>query len=631
MNKISLQIGSKVYFENKQYEVTKQISTKEILAKEVEFPYEFKVIKIQNLKSEPENSQEIDISLYDEKEWEDANKKYEIIKPLLTDKRNTRKAVEEVAIKNTISVATIYRWIQDYKKTGTVHSLVPNLKKRGGPKKNRLADEDEAIIKSVIDEYYLNKQKYSIPYIYEILEEKFHNAHLKPPHLNTIRKRIENLSAKEVTKYRDGEKVTDTRGMSGKNPRGNFPLELVQIDHTPLDLILVDEEDREPIGRAYLTLGIDVFSRMVMGFYISYEPVSFFNTGQCILNMIMPKEDFLKQQGVEGEWPIYGLPREISTDNAKEFRGIDLTRFCEQYSIEVDWRPVGRSFYGANVERVFKTLSGQVHNLTGTTFSDIVQKGKYNSEKASAMTIGEFEQWFTELIVNVYHKNVHSSIGMTPEEKYIEGIFGLGDYPGTGLPPIVENTKALRYSLLPSLERTVQKTGITIDHVTYFSEVLRKWIVPQYASKKRKSKLFVCKRDPRDISKIYFYAPDIKEYFEIPYRNILNPKINLSELRDTISKIKADKGETHSLDETTLFQTFKRMREIEENSKVITKKARRKKSSKKHLNKKLEHEEKLSKKENKKNEHKEVKPVIQNIELTTPELFSFDLIDEDDL
>ena len=358
MNKISLQIGSKVYFENKQYEVTKQISTKEILAKEVEFPYEFKVIKIQNLKSEPENSQEIDISLYDEKEWEDANKKYEIIKPLLTDKRNTRKAVEEVAIKNTISVATIYRWIQDYKKTGTVHSLVPNLKKRGGPKKNRLADEDEAIIKSVIDEYYLNKQKYSIPYIYEILEEKFHNAHLKPPHLNTIRKRIENLSAKEVTKYRDGEKVTDTRGMSGKNPRGNFPLELVQIDHTPLDLILVDEEDREPIGRAYLTLGIDVFSRMVMGFYISYEPVSFFNTGQCILNMIMPKEDFLKQQGVEGEWPIYGLPREISTDNAKEFRGIDLTRFCEQYSIEVDWRPVGRSFYGANVERVFKTLSG---------------------------------------------------------------------------------------------------------------------------------------------------------------------------------------------------------------------------------------------------------------------------------
>lgn len=629
MNKISLKIGSKVYFENKQYEISKQISTKEILGKEVDFPYEFKVLKIQYLKSEPTQTQKIDISLYSKEEWSEANKKYEIIKPLLTGKRNAKRDVEKISKQHDVSVATIYRWIKDYNKTGTVSSLVPNFKRRGGPKKNRLSKEDETIIKSVLDEYYLNKQKYSIPYIYRIIQEKFHNADLKPPHINTIRKRIDNISSKEVTRQRDGETVSDTFGMSGINPRGNFPLELVQVDHTPLDLILVDEEDREPIGRAYLTLGIDVFSRMVMGFYISYEPVSFFNTGQCILNMIMPKDDFLKQQGVKGEWPIYGLPREISTDNAGEFRGLDLTRFCEQYSIEIDWRPVGRSFYGANVERVFKTLSSQVHNLTGTTFSDIVKKGKYNSEKASAMTISEFEKWFTELIVNIYHKTVHSVIGMTPEEKYMEGIFGLGDYPGTGLPPIIENTKALRYSLLPSLERTVQKTGITIDHVTYFSEVLRKWIVPQAAVKKGKSKLFICKRDPRDISKIYFYDPDIKEYFEVPYRNITNPKINLSELRETIAKIKADKGEVYSLDETTLFETYRRMREIEENSKVLTKKARRKKSSKRHLNKKLEHEKKLEKQENKNDTKEKEKQIKESLNISAPELFSFDLIEED--
>lgn len=630
MNKISLQIGSKVYFENREYEISKQISTKEVLSKEVEFPYEFKVLKINTLKSNPEENIEVDISLYDKKEWEEANKKYNIIKPLLTGKRNAKKDVEKISKDHNVSVATIYRWVQDYKKTGTVSSLVPDLKSRGGPKKNRLPKEDEAIIKSVLDEYYLNTQKYSIPYIYRIIQEKFYNANLKPPHLNTIRKRIENISSKDVTRQRDGNKVSDTFGMPGKNPRGNFPLELVQIDHTPLDLDLVDEEHRESIGRAYLTLGIDVFSRMITGFYISYEAVSFFNTGQCVLNMIMPKEDFLKQQGVEGEWPIYGLPREISTDNAGEFRGIDLTRFCEQYSIEIDWRPVGRSFYGANVERVFKTLSSEVHNLSGTTFSNIIKKGTYNSQKNASMTISEFEQWFTELIVNIYHKKEHSELGMTPEEKYMEGIFGLAEYPGTGLPPIVENTKSLRYSLLPSIERTVQKTGITIDHITYFSEVLRKWIVPQAASKKGKSKLFICKRDPRDISKIYFYDPDIKEYFEMPYRNITNPKINLSELRETISKIKEDRGDTHSLDEVTLFQTYKRMRDIEANSKTITKKVRRKKSSKKHLNKKLEEEKKLSKDEKTVNIEENI-TTDKNMEVTTPELFAFDLIDEDEI
>ena len=71
MNKISLKIGSKVYYENKEYEISNQISTKEILGKEVEFPYEFKVLKIQNLKSKPD-TKEIDISLFDKKEWEEA-------------------------------------------------------------------------------------------------------------------------------------------------------------------------------------------------------------------------------------------------------------------------------------------------------------------------------------------------------------------------------------------------------------------------------------------------------------------------------------------------------------------------------------------------------------------------------
>ncbi len=626
MNKISLKIGSKVYYENKEYEISNQISTKEILGKEVEFPYEFKVLKIQNLKSKPD-TKEIDISLFDKKEWAEANKKYEIIKPFLYDKRNNRKDIEIVANQYNISIPTIYRWIQDYKKTGTTSSLVPNFKNRGGPKQNRLPKEDDAIIKSIIDEYYLNSQKYSIPYIYRIIQEKFHNAQLKPPHINTIRKRIANLSIKDITKKRDLKKVQDTHGMPGKNPRENFPLELVQIDHTPLDLDLVDEENRESIGRAYLTLGIDVFSRMIMGFYISYEAPSFFNTGQCILNMIMPKDDFLKQQNINGEWGIYGLPREISTDNAKEFRGLDLTRFCEQYSIQIDWRPVGRSFYGANVERIFRTLSSEVHTLSGTTFSNIIHKGNYNSQKNAAMTIGEFEQWFTELVVNVYHKKEHSELGMTPEEKYLEGIFGLGNYPGTGLPPIIEDTKTLRYSLLPSIERTVQKTGITIDHVTYFSEVLRKWIIPQGASKKASSRLFICKRDPRDISKIYFYDPDINKYFEIPYRNIKNPKINLYELRNTIAKIKADKRETHSIDETTLFQTYHRMKKIEENSKIQTKKARRQKSSKKHLDEKLKTQEKIFEKKKNDLDYKKFEQIPLND--VKPELFTFDLIEED--
>jgi putative transposase len=45
-----------------------------------------------------------------------------------------------------------------------------------------------------------------------------------------------------------------------------LPLEVVQIDHTLVDVVVVDELERLPLGRPWLTLAIDVASRMVNGF-----------------------------------------------------------------------------------------------------------------------------------------------------------------------------------------------------------------------------------------------------------------------------------------------------------------------------------------------------------------------------
>jgi transposase InsO family protein len=45
-------------------------------------------------------------------------------------------------------------------------------------------------------------------------------------------------------------------------------LAVAQIDHTPMDVIVVDEEHRQPIQRPSLTVVIEVYSRMVLGFSI---------------------------------------------------------------------------------------------------------------------------------------------------------------------------------------------------------------------------------------------------------------------------------------------------------------------------------------------------------------------------
>src|SRR5215467_12427668 len=52
------------------------------------------------------------------------------------------------------------------------------------------------------------------------------------------------------------------------------PLEVVQIDHTRADVFVVDEQTRTPIGRPWLTLASDVYSRIVPGFYLTMDAPS---------------------------------------------------------------------------------------------------------------------------------------------------------------------------------------------------------------------------------------------------------------------------------------------------------------------------------------------------------------------
>jgi putative transposase len=70
--------------------------------------------------------------------------------------------------------------------------------------------------------------------------------------------------------------------IKGHLPGADFPLAVAQIDHTSMDVIVVDEEHRQPIQRPSLTVVIDVYSRMVLGFAIYLEKPSAFTAGMAI-------------------------------------------------------------------------------------------------------------------------------------------------------------------------------------------------------------------------------------------------------------------------------------------------------------------------------------------------------------
>lgn len=565
MGKIELKIGSVVFYNNEQCKIIRiisinQVEIENLVTQEILFvglnELSSKIINPVNTKNYLDN--------YSEQEWEEANKRYEIIKDLVFIKR-TKDEVEVIGKKHGYSYVTLYEWIKLYEQTSELSSLVPNTSKRG-KKGSRLNSKVDEVINEVLEDLYLNKQRYSFRRIFNKIYTSCKHQNLIPPHENTIRNRIETLDPKNVIKRRKGYKEAQKQfdNFEGEFPEGNYPLEFIQIDHTPLDIRVVDNIYRKPIGRPYLTLAIDVYSRMIAGIYVSLQAPGYYNVSQCLYSVFTQKEQMLHKYNIDGDWNIFGVPRIIGVDNGADLVSSDMQRVCDEYGITLMKRPVARPQFGAHVERVLGTINQEVHNLAGTTFSNITEKGTYKSDKEAMYTLDELKEWLLHYIVNIYHKKYHSGIEMTPEQKYIQGLMGDDENAGIGfLPSVIDNINEVKISLLPTEYRTVQKDGITLDGISYYSDVLRHWIGKTNSEKSKiKHKI---KRDPLNLQKIYFYDPELKEYFEIPYRKLSAPIMTLWDLYAVKKHLKDRKITNYSEDD--IFEAYEQLSKIEKDVK----------------------------------------------------------------
>ena len=162
----------------------------------------------------------------------------------------------------------------------------------------------------------------------------------------------------------------------------------------------------------------------------------------------------------------------------------------------------------------------EIHNLPGTTFSNIKQRGEYNSDANASMTFYEFEKWILTFITKIYHKRIHSSLSLSPEQQWEEGLFA--DESGIGFIQKPSNNSSIILDFLPIYERTIQKNGVNIEGLNYYDHVLRTKINQMENGKKKQ---FIFKRDPRDISYVWFYEEITKEYFKIPLANQNIPQL----------------------------------------------------------------------------------------------------------
>lgn len=457
-----------------------------------------------------------------------------------------------------VSRATVWRWIKRLAEEGGRTSALAS-RKRGRPTGTTLiSGKVEAVIEEHLRRYFLRRERPSLSRVATEIRSACWQQGLQPPTRRTVQRRLDAMDAREVAKARVGAKAARQKfaPVTGEN-KAKQPLEVVQIDHTPADIILVDSFDRHPIGRPWVTLAIDIATRMVTGYYVALEAPSRLSVALCLTQAVTPKAEILAELECSVSWPAQGKPHSIHVDNGRDFRSHAFRSACAEWGINLVYRPPGSPHFGGHIERLIGTMMGAVHLLPGTTQSSVLAKGDYDAEGMATMTLSEFDRWFV-LEICRYNNSIHSSLGCTPVAKWeVLSAEMMGDIPF--------EMEAFWVSFLPSELRKVRRDGIHLFQIRYWSDALAGHIG-------RGDGRVVVRYDPRDLSVIWVEL-DGGRYVEARYRNLEIPPVSLWEYREAMRKARAlGKSESNEL---VLAELIRQQRQIEAESRGLTKAERR--------------------------------------------------------
>ncbi|MCA8162948.1 Mu transposase C-terminal domain-containing protein [Burkholderia cepacia] len=371
---------------------------------------------------------------------------------------------------------TVYRWRRRYRIAHCdIRALLDQSEHRGGKGKSRLDLIVECIIHEKIETALFNSKSGTAEEVHNavFLEIQRQNATriesewLKVPGLRTIQRRIHDIAAYDRTTARYGEREAQRRFANQYRARKvSRILEIVEIDHTPIDLLYADANGNA-IDRPMFTVVIDRFSRCVLGFCISSAGHGVHAVFEALRHAMMPKS-YLRERFPElPEWPCHGWPERLLMDNGREMHAravvdamTNLGVVCE-YAASRD--PNDKPF----VERFLRTFNYSfIHKLAGTTLAKVHQRIDFKAEDEACITFDKLNEMVHAWITKIYHTRPHKGLsGRAPIDVWKEG--------ATANPPLLKcNADDLSIEFGEHAERELQHYGVDFNTFQYVSSEL---------------------------------------------------------------------------------------------------------------------------------------------------------------
>jgi len=442
--------------------------------------------------TEPPESPSIAVETYSAADWERARAVQTVVKALESRRTPSRAAETRAARELGVSMRHLRRWRVRYRLLGTLEAFLPQ---RAGRKRGTrlLAPRLEDLIHEEIRSALKRSADVAVDDLYPLISVSARALHMRAPARSTVARRLAALK-------RDADSFDSQTARALKAKRlpvhGRLvttgALSVVQIDHTLVDVIIVDPLERRPIGRPWLTLALDVHTRMVLGMLLSLEAPSSLSVALVLDHAVFPKQAWAEHLGVEPDgWSGFGLPARLHLDNGVEFKAQALVRGCELYGIGLDYRPIATPRFGGAIERMIGTVMGKVKLLPGATDSRLLGGRPKKTEKRARFSLSDLAIYLARQI-GIYHHTPHSSLTETPSSAWQTAMRHRGEWV---LPNVPAARDEFLIRFLPSMLRTVTREGLSLFSLQYQSTELERLIC---AGRPR----FV-RYDPRDPSRIY--------------------------------------------------------------------------------------------------------------------------------
>lgn len=364
--------------------------------------------------------------------------------------------------------STVAAWVQTWRKNGSTESaLMPK------PKPSRCRFEESSalatIIAGSIKRVYLSDQRNSISAVHADVALSVYEFNgnrpterLTVPSAETVRRHIKRIDAYQLDAERFGKPYAKrVHRAAGIGFHATEPLELTMADGQMMDIVIVEEardgQLARDIGRPYLTVILDVFSRCILGVHISLAPFCGATLLRTLRHAVVPSSDQPR-----------GIPDKLIVDNGSDYLDSGFIRACTQLGITLEHSPPYMPNRKANVERFYLTLNEQlIHKLPGTTFSNPTDRGDYQSQDKARMTLSELRAEVETWIRDHYHVTEHRALVRTPQAVWAEAV--------ANKPVRTVFEDEAEHLTRSSCERIVVKGCVQVHDLRWGSDALATW------------------------------------------------------------------------------------------------------------------------------------------------------------